>query len=136
MRTQDIQKQINKKEKELTTLKEKLDIERNKVDFIIINGWAYEIKEHDFNKELGDIKIPKGKELWLPSETLKFYEDKKLKEKLNLSKCYFFLKQIREDTKDVARFYAYSDYACLDCDWDSSYSFSNLGVRFKWRAEK
>lgn len=131
-----LETQIKNKEKELEALKEKQEAEKNKVDFIVIDGWAYETKEHHFNNKLGDIKIPKGKELWLPSEVCKFYEDKETKKKLNLSKCYFFVKQIRENTTDVARFFANSDCVDLYCNVGSSYSLSVLGVRFKWRVKE
>ncbi len=130
-----LDKQIEKKEAELETLKEKREAEKNKVNFIVIDGWAYETKEHDFNKELGDIEIPKGRELWLPSEVYRFYEDKNLKEKLNLSKCWFFVRQVREDTTDVARFYANSGCASLNWGMVSSDSYSYLGVRFKWKVK-
>ena len=126
----NIDKQIEKKESELKTLKEKKEIEKNKVDFIVIDGWAYETKEHHFNEKLGDIKIPKGKELWLPSEVCKFYEDKKLKEKLNLSECYFFVKQMRANTSDVARFGAGSVRAILGFHRGPSGRVSVLGVRW------
>jgi len=107
-----------------------------KEDFIVIDGWAYETKEHDFDKELGDIKIPKGKELWLPSECRKFYEDKKLREKLNLSDCWFFVKQVRDNTTDVAGFGAGSVGAGFNCYWSPTYSNPSLGVRFKWKVKK
>ena len=131
-----IKKQIEKLQKELEDIEAKEEAEKNKVDFIVIDGWAYETKEHDFNKELSEIKIPKGKELWLPSECYKFYEDKELRKKLNLNNCYFFVKQIIENTSDVARFNAYSFYADLGCGMDSNYSYSTLGVRFKWKVNK
>ena len=99
-----------------------------KEDFIVIDGWAYEIKEHDFDKKLSDIEIPNGKELWLPSECWKFYEDKKLREKLNLSDCWFFVKQVKDNTKDVARFFAYSDRANFYCDWVPTGANPCIGV--------
>ena len=34
-----------------------------------------------------------------------------------------------KDNNAVARFYAYSDWTYLDCDWDPSYRNSQLGVR-------
>lgn len=128
--------ELKKAEELVTKLKVKLEAEKNKVGFIVIDGWAYETKEHDFNKELGNIIIPEGKELWLPSETFKFYEDKKLREQLNLSKCYFFVKQIRENTTDIARFCAYSSYCSLGWGYYSGGCDSTLGVRFKWKVKK
>ena len=107
-----------------------------KEDFIVIDGWAYEIKEHDFDKKLSDIEIPNGKELWLPSECWKFYEDKKLREKLNLNDCQFFVKQVRDNTTDVAWFGADSDVANFYCGRYPTYTFPGLGVRFKWKVKK
>jgi len=109
---------------------------KNASDEVIIDGWAYEKKEHDFNKKLSEIKIPEGKELWLPSECLRFYENKELREKLNLNNCWFFVKQIRENTDDVAGFVANSGGAYLYCYRGPSYSSASLGVRFKWRVQK
>ena len=130
-----IQEKITKKESELSELKQQLEVEKSKVDFIVINGWAYEIKDHDFNKKLSDIKIPAGKELWHPSECFNLYDDKKLREQLNLSDCWFFVKQVRENTTDVARFYADSVWVNVDSSYGSDYRDSDLGVRFKWRVK-
>lgn len=134
--TNKTETKLKKAEQLVIQLKAKLEAEKNKVDFIVIDGWAYETKEHDFNKTLSEIEIPKGKELWLPSETWKFYEDKELKNKLNLSDCWFFVHQPRENTTDVAGFYAYSDGAGLGCDGNPSLSDVGLGVRFKWKVKK
>lgn len=133
---------MNNKQQKLEEAKElvkkleaEIEAEKNKVDFIVIDGWAYETHEHDFNKKLSEIKIPEGKELWLPSECWKFYEDENLREKLNLSDCWFFVKQGRENTTDVARFYADSFGADLYCYRDPSGSISSLGIRFKWKVK-
>jgi len=107
-----------------------------KEDFIVIDGWAYETKEHDFDKKLSNIEIPKGKELWLPSECRKFYEDKKLREKLNLSDCWFFVKQVKDNTKDVAWFDADSGWAFFNCGRVPTFANLSLGVRFKWKVKK
>ena len=132
---QKIQEQIKKLQTELADIETKEEQEKNKVDFIIIDGYAYETKEHDFNKKLGDIRIPEGKELWLPSECWKFYENKSLRKRLNLSDCWLFVKQVRKDTTDVARFCAGSNGVNLGTDYDSDYSYSALGVRFKWKVK-
>ena len=132
MKTQNLQEQKEKLEKQLKEVNAKIKEEKNKVDFIVIDGWAYETKEHNFNQKLGDVQIPEGKELWLPSECWKFYENKELREKLNLKDCWFFVQQVRENTKDVARFCAGSGRVDL---W-TCYSYgsdSSLGVRFKWK---
>lgn len=133
---QQIQEKIKSLQNDLAEIEVKEEAEKNKVEFIVIDGWAYETKEHNFNKKLGDIKIPEGKELWLPSECWKFYEDKDLREKLNLKKCWFFVQQVRDNTSDVARFYAYSGGVYLDAGCDSGDSVSALGVRFKWKVKK
>jgi hypothetical protein len=131
-----IQNKIKELQEKLKQIQERKEVEKNKVDFIVIDGWAYETQDHDKGKELSEIKIPGGKELWLPSECWKFYENKELRDKLNLSDCWFFVKQIRENTSDVARFYADSVSVDLGTDYDSDDSGSYLGVRFKWKVKK
>ena len=135
---ENTQDKLTKAEELVKELKAQLEEEKNKVEFIVIDGWAYETKEHDFNKTLSEIQIPKEKELWLPSEVWKFYEDKKLKTKLNLNDCWFFVKQVRENTSDVARFFADSGSggAGLLCGRNPSYRGAGLGVRFKWKVGK
>ena len=133
---QQIKDKIKELQSQLAEIEAKEEANKNKVDFIVIDGWAYETKEHDFNKKLSEIEIPKGKELWLPSECYKFYENKELRNKLSLSECWFFVKQIKENTINVARFVAFSDWANLYCSWRPGNSYPSLGVRFKWKVKK
>jgi hypothetical protein len=133
---QQIKDKIKDLQDKLADIEAKEEAEKNKVDFIVIDGWAYETKEHDFNKKLSEIKIPNGKELWSPSDCFRMYENKELREKLNLKDCWFFVKQIKEDTTDVARFYAYSYGVYFRTYYDSDYSYSSLGVRFKWKVKR
>lgn len=136
MNKQKIQDKIAKLQEELKQLEAKEEEEKNKVSYIVIDGWAYETKEHDFNKKLSDIKIPEGKELLLPSECFRFYEDKDLRKKLNLLDCWFFVKQIRENTSDVAGFCTYSDGVDFRAGYYSGSSGPSLGIRYKWRIKK
>ena len=64
---------------------------------------------------------------------------KKLKMDSSSTKDDFFYKQPfpqNEKLGRVARFYAYSNYADLDCGEDSYYSNSALGVRFVRKIKK
>ena len=133
---QEIQDKIKELQSQLAEIEAKEEANKNKVDFIVIDGWAYETKEHDFNKKLSEIEIPKGKELWLPSECYKFYENKELRNKLSLSECWFLVKQIKENTINVASFDATSGRAYLDCVRHPDDSGPSLGVRFKWKVKK
>ena len=135
MSIEKLEKKRDKLKKDLADVESKIETEKNKVDFIVIDGWAYETKEHDFNKELAEITIPEGRELWLPSECWKFYEDKNLREKLNLEDCWFFVRQVRDNTSDVARFFAGSVRVGLGAGYGSRDSYSTLGVRFKWKVK-
>ncbi len=92
-------------------------------------GIEVEVRIHDKNKTLSDINIPKGWRLLTISEICFLHN--KYKKKLDLADTWEFVKQPLEINKNkVARFYADSGYADLDCDRYSSVSYSVLGVRF------
>jgi len=89
----------------------------------IIKGVEYELETHDFNKILSEIKIPKGWRLLKPSEALMLLE-------LEPFDDWFFVEQPLKNTTTVARFYANSDRAVLNCNWSPASHVTSLGVRF------
>lgn len=98
-----------------------------------VGNVEYETETHDFNKKLSDITIPKGWRLWRYDECVKLHNDKKLRKKLNIEECWFFIKQpfkFNEEKGYVARFDANSDGALLYCGGNPEDSGSSLGVRF------
>lgn len=102
-----------------------------KEDTIVIDGVEYEKKEHDFNKNFSEIKIPKGWRLWTADECMRLH--KSYKNELNLSSCWFFIDPssiFKERNDCIARFNAYSDWAYLGCGWGPSFADPSLGVRF------
>lgn len=102
---------------------------------LIVDGYEYEVKEHSFDKTLDEIEIPEGWELWTHEDCIKLRNDEKLREKLNLQNCWFFIKQpFKQDY--VARFNADSGRAYLYCDGDAEYRYGSLGVRFKRKVGK
>ena len=133
MNKKQLKEKIDKLQKQLSEIEAK---KKNKAKLIKIGNYLYETKEHDFNKLLSEIKFPKNAKLWLPSECIKFYEDKKLRNKLNLKDCWFFVKSSLDDMKAVARFGASSDRINLNCDGSPGCRGSSLGVRFKFKVKK
>ena len=101
----------------------------------IHNGWEFEIETHDFDKKLNDIKIPKGWELWKPSDCWLLYENKELWKEFNLKDCWFFVFNPLYNGL-VARFSVGSDGAGLYCDRDPSFAYSSLGIRLKRKVKK
>jgi hypothetical protein len=133
-----IQERIIKLQEELKQMEAKEEAEKNKVDFIVINGYAYETKDHDFDKHLKDMSIPKNKELWTSEDCIKSYNNLKFRKLLNLNDCWFYIKQPFDFNKEqgfVARFNASSDRAYLNCNGSPTDSGASLGVRFKWRVK-
>ena len=129
-------------EKEKAKIDEKIKLlkeQKDKVDFIVIDGWAYETKEHDFSKTLSQIKIPKGKELWTYEDCIKLHNNPNFRKSLNLETCWFFIKQhfkLNEEKNFVEWFIAGSGGADLNCNGDSDDSYSSLGIRLKWKVQK
>lgn len=124
---QEKQEQIDKLNRDIEELKKDLD----KVTTIIIDGYEYETKTHNFNKCLKDIVIPKGWELWTVSDFEKF--SLKDWDNLNLKDDWFFIKYpfAFNPNNYVARFYAGSGRTVLNCYGGPTDSISSLGVRFK-----
>ena len=103
----------------------------------IIDGWEYECETHDFNKILGEIKIPKGWQLWSIEDCVKLHNIPKYKIELNLQDCWFFIKQpFNQYIHSVAGFNTSSDWAGLSCGWGPTIRDDHLGVRFKRRVRK
>ena len=136
-----IQKQIEKKEKELKELKDKLEKETDKTEWISIPETNYEVTREVLHKGKSYDEIMKLKKPEEELLTLKMvgiiceYPDliKKLKMDSSSTKDDFFFKQPfpqNEERGYVAGFFAGSDYAYLGCVEDSDYSNSTLGVRF------
>jgi hypothetical protein len=130
-RIENKQKEIDKLNRDIEELKKDLEIQNNKVNTIIIDGYEYETKTHDFNKCLNDIKIPKGWELWETADFQKFSLENW--NKLNLKEAWFYIKYpFAYNQKDyVAWFDANSAGAFLNCYGNPTYSGASLGVRFK-----
>ena len=99
-----------------------------KKNTIIINNIEYETKTHDFNKTLSEIKIPKGWRLWIAEECIKLFNSHE--KELNLTDCWFFIKQPFNKFNYVARFVADSYWADLYCSGNPSFRDGSLGVRF------
>ena len=95
---------------------------------IKINNVEYELEQHDNNKRLSDIKIPRGWRLLLPSEAMMLYE-----RGLIDSSFWFFVEQTNKEYKGsgyVARFVVNSGDAWLGCDGYPTYADAVLGVIF------
>ena len=153
MKTIDIQKQIKKLEnkkkeidKKINSFKIELENESNKSEWIKIPGTTYEVTKNVLHKGKSYNEIMKLKKPEEELLTLKIigiiceHPDliKELKMDSSSTKDDFFFKQPfpQNEKKDyVARFYAGSDCANLDCGEDSSYSYSDLGVRFVRRTK-
>ena len=101
----------------------------------IHNGWEYTIEDEQKGKEFSEIVIPKGWELWNPSDCFILCEDEKLRKEFNLKNCWFFIKNPLNKNY-VAWFNADSYGAYLGCYGYPSDSYSSLGVRFKRKVEK
>ncbi len=131
-----IQEKIEKKEGELKELKEKLKKEQDISEWIFIPELKIEIqtKIHHKNKIYSECEKDLGKGELIPTyEQIQWLRNSKYKDQLNLDDTWEFVQNpdnISKKNGYVARFYAGSDYADLDCNGDSDNSFSNLGVRF------
>lgn len=149
MKTQNIQEKINKKKAELEILEKQLKEESDKSEYIYIKKLDIEIqtKIHHKGKSYDDLIKEFGKEYLeehLPTyaqlqllRNLAFKENKYVE--LGLLDSWEFVKQEDEISRKngyVARFFAYSDYAYLDCDGYSCSSDSDLGVRFVRKKNK
>lgn len=110
-------------------LKEKGYKIENPYKTLIVGGVEYETETHDFDKKLSDIKIPKEWRLWTIKECISLFNSHE--KELNLSDCWFFIKQPFNKWKDnVAGFNAVSGRASFGCFWSPTDAYSSLGVRF------
>jgi len=133
MNIQQINEKIKKLNKQKAEILAKQEAEKNKVNTLIIDGFEYETKTHDFNKCLKDIIIPKGWRLWTMAECIKLHNNPNYRKILELEDCWFFIKQPFEFNKEkgsVARFDANSGVAYLNCSWSPDDHDAGLGVRF------
>ena len=103
---------------------------------------SVEIEVHDKDKSWDDLGLSEREDDLLTSEEVIWLANSKYAKQLKMdgssTKDDFFIKQpfdLSRKNGYVARFYANSDYAYLDCYWDSSYSDSYLGVRFVRRTK-
>jgi len=109
-------------------LKEKgYEIREPKTNTIIIDNVEYELKQHDNNKLLSEIKTPKDWRLLKPFEAQRLWD-------LNyLRNNRFYVEQTNKEEKakgNVARFDAGPGGALLLASWDPSSRVSYLGVLF------
>ena len=98
---------------------------------------SVEIEVHDKDKSWDDLELSKREKELLTTEQCIWLANSKYAKTLKMdgssSKDDFFIQQpfnLNKKNGYVAGFYADSGYAGLSCDRDSSYSYSDLGVRF------
>ena len=103
---------------------------------------SVEIEVHDKNKSWDSLGLSDREDELLTYDEVVWLANSKYAKQLKMdgssSKDDFFFKQpfdLSRKNGYVAGFYAFSDYAYLNCVRDSSYSYSNLGVRFVRRAK-
>lgn len=139
----NIQQQIDKKVKELEILRRKLD--ENKSDWLYIKELKIEveIEVHDKGKSWDELGLKDREEELLTAEQCLWLANSKYASKLKMdgssTKDDFFIKQplnLNRKNGYVARFCSDSDCSDLDCDGNSSYSSSALGVRFVRKKSK
>ena len=153
MTKQDIKKKIKKLEEQKKETQEKIDVlsvesknESDKSEWVKIPNTDYEITKDVIHKGKSYNEIIKLKKSNEELVTLKIIgiicENKDLLKELKMdsssSNDDFFFKQPfpqNEERGRVARFWADSDWANLDCCEISAYSYSNLGVRFVRRTK-
>jgi hypothetical protein len=98
-----------------------------KLKTIVIDNVEYELEQHDNNKELSDIKIPKGWRLLKPCEAQRLWDLGYLRNN------WFYVENTNLEEKkkgNVAGFIASSDGASLGCNGDPDSVSSSLGVVF------
>ncbi len=103
---------------------------------------SVEIEVHDKDKSWDDINLSEREDELLTYKEVIWLANSKYAKELKMdgssTEDDFFFKQpfdLSRKNGYVARFYADSDYAYLDCYRDSSISYSNLGVRFVRRTK-
>jgi hypothetical protein len=100
-------------------------------------GISVEIEVHDKDKSWDELNLKNKEDELLTEEQVIWLANSKYAKQLKMdgssSKDDFFIKQpfnLSRKNGYVARFYASSGYAYLDCGRDSDDSDSGLGVRF------
>ncbi|HJX50265.1 MAG TPA: hypothetical protein VJ438_02270 [Candidatus Nanoarchaeia archaeon] len=98
-------------------------------------GIEVQTKIHHLNKTLAvAMQDLKEGESVITYEQVQWLRNSKYRDQLNLTKTWEFVypnpDKISADNGYVARFYASSGCASLDCYGYSDYSYSTLGVRF------
>lgn len=94
---------------------------------IIIENTEYELEQHDNNKLLSEIKIPKGWRLLKPWEAQRLWDLGYLRD------GWIYVENTCEEKKkkgNVTRFNANSDWAILNCSRIPSNRISEIGVVF------
>ena len=109
------------------------EIPKIKSKTVIHDGKEYTIEDEQEGRKYSEIVVPKGWKLWEPEDVVRLHKDEKLRKKLNLNDCWFFVESKYYLPKYVARFFANSGRVFLICDWDPVSSNSSLGVRFRSR---
>ena len=132
-----IQQEIEETEKKLLELRRKA--EENKSEWLLIPELKIEVEinVHDKDKSWDDLKLTDREKDLLTAEQCIWLANSKYAKELKMdgssSTDDFFIQQLFNFNRKngyIARFDTYSDYADLNCDWDSGYSGSSLGVRF------
>ncbi len=98
---------------------------------------SVEIEVHDKNKSWDKLNLSKREKELLTVDQCIWLANSKYAKTLKMdgssSEDDFFIQQpfnLNKKKGYVAGFDADSGYACLNCYWDSSVSYSDLGVRF------
>ena len=106
-------------------------------------GISVEIEVHDKNRSWENLKLSKRESELLTAEQCIFLANSEYAKTLKMdgssSEDDFFIQQpfnLLRKNSYVARFYAGSDFADLNCGWYSGYSGSSLGVRFVRKIKK
>ncbi len=104
---------------------------------------SVEIEVHDKNKSWDKLNLLERESELLTAEQCIWLANSKYAKQLKMdgssSNDDFFIQQpfdLSRKNGYVARFNVYSDFAYLDCDWDSDESNSALGVRFAKKIQK
>ena len=133
------EQKIEETENNLKKLREQLKKEETKSEKSV---WLYipelkieiQTKIHHKNKTYAECEKDLSKGESIPTyEQIQWLRNSKYKNKLNLDDTWEFVQNpdnISKENGYVAGFGAGSDCAYLDCDGGSSYSYSDLGVRF------
>ena len=130
------QQKIEETEKKLKELRGQLKKETDKTEWLYISELKIEVqtKIHHKSKTYAECEKDLSKGESIPIyEQIQWLRNSKYRDQLNLLDTWEFVQNpdnISKENNYVARFFAYSGYAYLDCYWVSDDSDSALGVRF------